>query len=94
MLNDIILGLDEIDWASKAKEITSKQMEQVKKTQEQFIKAHAQGIQPDLALTDYIGKYVHPSYGLLEISDNQGNLQFALGKLQGTVKHVLLTIYR
>ena len=39
------------------------------------------------SLADYVGEYVHPAYGILQITMNDGDLQFNLGRIHLPLTH-------
>ena len=82
-----LLGLDQTPWSERLLELRLKGK---KAGTEARAKAGAERI-PDTksshALSDYVGEYEHPAYGVLKIGQKDGQLQFDFHKIQFPLTH-------
>ena len=82
-----LLGLDQTPWTERMLEI---RMKGKKAGTEARAKAGAERVpdtKPSHALTDYVGDYEHPAYGLLKIGMRDGQLQFDFHKIRLPLTH-------
>ena len=82
-----LLGLDQTPWSERLLELRLKGK---KAGTEARAKAGAEripNIKPSHALSDYVGEYEHPAYGILKIEQKDGQLQFDFHKIQFPLTH-------
>jgi CubicO group peptidase (beta-lactamase class C family) len=82
-----LLGLDQTPWSKRLLELRLKGK---KAGTEARAKAGAERIpdtKPSHALSDYVGEYEHPAYGILKIGQKEGQLQFDFHKIQFPLTH-------
>ncbi|MHA1187872.1 MAG: serine hydrolase [Candidatus Heimdallarchaeota archaeon] len=76
---DKAMGLDLIDWAGMFKEIIKKQELAGQEKQEKE-ETQKEILEPTHPLEDFVGKYEHPGYGVLEFYINNNQLDTYYGK--------------
>jgi CubicO group peptidase (beta-lactamase class C family) len=82
-----LLGLDQTPWSERLLELRLKGK---KAGTEARAKAGADRIpntKPSHPLSDYVGEYEHPAYGVLKIGFEDGQLQFDFHKIQFPLTH-------
>lgn len=82
-----LLGLDQTPWSERLLELRLKGK---KAGTEARAKAGAERIpdtKPSHSLSDYVGEYEHPAYGVLKIGLGDGQLQFDFHKIQFPLTH-------
>ena len=84
-----LLGLDQTPWTKRWLEVRLKGK---KAGTESRTKAGADQVKNTRAshpLGDYVGEYEHPAYGLLKITQKEGQLQFDFHKMAFAMTHSL-----
>jgi CubicO group peptidase (beta-lactamase class C family) len=84
---DLLLGLDEVPWGDRMKEMVDKMKAAGDEGKAKFAAARKPDTQPSHALDDYAGSYQHPGYGALTITKNGDGLTAAYNNLTLTVTH-------
>jgi CubicO group peptidase (beta-lactamase class C family) len=82
-----LLGLSQTPWSERLLELRLKGK---KAGTEARAKAGAERIpdtKPSHSLSDYVGEYEHPAYGILKIGEKDGQLQFDFHKIQLPLAH-------
>jgi len=82
-----LLGLDQTPWSERILELRLKGK---KAGTEARAKAGGERIpdtKPSHALSDYLGDYEHPAYGILKVAEKAGQLQFDFHKIQLPLTH-------
>jgi len=69
-LCDRILGMKPIDWNRKLREERKKNLEEAEKAQQKKGEDRVQGTTPSHEPAAYCGRYRHPGYGILEITQD------------------------
>jgi len=82
-----LLGLDQTPWSERSLELRLKG-----KKAGTEIRARAGGeripdTKPSHSLSDYVGDYEHPAYGILKVAEKAGQLQFDFHKIQLSLTH-------
>ncbi|HCS47514.1 MAG TPA: penicillin-binding protein [Candidatus Aminicenantes bacterium] len=86
-LYERLLGLDQTPWSERLLELRLKGK---KAGTEARAKAGAERIpdsKPSHSLSDYVGEYEHPAYGILKIGQKDRQLQFDFHKIQFPLTH-------
>ncbi len=66
-LGDRLLGLDEVPWSDRLKQVADEAKEAEKKAKEQSASERIAGTQPSHPLESYTGDFEHPGYGVVSI---------------------------
>jgi len=86
---DSILGLEPVDWIGEALERRKKGKEASDEAEEKMEDVRVADTKPSHSISDYPGTYEHPGYGVLEITDREGDnaLQFTLNGITAPFEH-------
>ncbi len=70
---DRLLGLDQVPWSARYKEMRDKRRAEAEKRKAEPDKDRKTGTRPSHPLGDYAGEYTHPAYGTLTVTvDGEG----------------------
>jgi len=72
---DRLLGFDQVSWSERYMEIRDKRKAVAEKRKAQVDKDRKTGTRPSHPLEDYVGDYVHPTYGTLTFLKNGDGLR-------------------
>ncbi len=72
---DRLLGLDQIDWAERARKQEAEAEKMAEQMKEQRAQGRKDGTKPSHSLDDYVGSYEHPGYGMATIGRDGDALQ-------------------
>jgi CubicO group peptidase (beta-lactamase class C family) len=84
---DRLLGLSEVPHVQRAKEAEAKGKEAAAKARAEEEAKRKKDTKPTLALSEYVGQYVHPAYQTLTITRDGETLKGDLHGLKFTLKH-------
>jgi CubicO group peptidase (beta-lactamase class C family) len=85
---DHFLGGVDRDWSTDLKELYDRLAASAEERRAEAQARRVTGTSPSLALDDYVGRYVHPVYGSLTVSPDDGDLRADLGPGQsGVLEH-------
>ncbi len=84
---DRLLGLSEVPHVQRAKEAEAKGKDAAAKAKADEEAKRKKDTKPTLALSDYVGQYVHPAYQTLTITRDGEQLKGDLHGLKFTLKH-------
>jgi CubicO group peptidase (beta-lactamase class C family) len=84
---DRLLGVEPVDWLSRAREDRQEFEENQAKQRRERQENRKEGTAPSHTLADYIGRYEHPAYGTVEITLAQDSLTLALDGFGGRLRH-------
>lgn len=82
-----LLGLDETPWSDRRLQIRLKGKKSATEARAKAGGDQVSGTQPSHALSDYVGEFEHPAYGVLKIGLQNGQLQFDFHKMQLALTH-------
>jgi CubicO group peptidase (beta-lactamase class C family) len=92
-LMDRMLGLAPLDWAGKARQTAVSADSAEKADRAEELKTRVAGTSPSHPLDDYVGKYEHVAYGILEIRRGAQGLDLALDDLKTPLEHVHYDVF-
>lgn len=72
---DRLLGLDQVSWSARIKEIRDRQRAEGLKRRAEGDKERKEGTKPSHPLGDYVGEYVHPAYGTIAVTGEGDGLR-------------------
>ncbi|OGD38410.1 MAG: hypothetical protein A2V45_07575 [Candidatus Aminicenantes bacterium RBG_19FT_COMBO_58_17] len=72
---DRLLGLDQMPWSQRFKEIIDKLKAQGEKAKKEADQDRQPNTKPSHPLEDYVGEYAHPAYGILSVVKGGDNLK-------------------
>jgi CubicO group peptidase (beta-lactamase class C family) len=81
-LYERLLGLNQTPWSDRLLTIRLKGKQAGKEARAKAGAERVLNTKPSHALTDYVGDYEHPAYGVLKIGLKEGQLQFDFHKIQ------------
>lgn len=64
---DRLLGLDQVPWSQRFKDVTDKMKAQAEKAKKEAVSDKKPGTSPSHPLADYAADFVHPAYGTISI---------------------------
>jgi CubicO group peptidase (beta-lactamase class C family) len=82
-----MLGMDQTPWIQRGLDIRLKAKEANKLARKKAGGDRIEGTRPSHALTDYVGEYDHPAYGVLKIGLKDNQLQFDFHKMRMPMSH-------
>ena len=86
-LYERLLGLDQTLWSERRLEIRRKAKEAGKEARAKVGGDRIADTKPSHSLSDYVGAYEHPAYGILKIEMKDNELQFDFHKIQLALRH-------
>ncbi len=84
---DILLGREPKDWHTHMKSFVDKVKDQAKQAKEQSASDRKPDTQPSHPLSDYVGDYEHPGYGVMSIKEVDGKLVTVFNRLEMAMEH-------
>jgi CubicO group peptidase (beta-lactamase class C family) len=84
---ELLLGLDLTPWSERLLELRLKNKEAGTEARSKAGGEQVPGTIPSHALSNYVGEYEHPAYGILKIGQEEGQLQFDFHKIQFPLTH-------
>lgn len=82
-----LLGMDQTPWTRRSLEIRLKGKKAGTQARAKAGAEQVKNTRPSHPLEDYAGEYEHPAYGLLKISQKDGQLQFAFHRIVLPLTH-------
>jgi CubicO group peptidase (beta-lactamase class C family) len=82
-----LLGMDQTPWTDRQLAIRVKNKQFGKEARSKAGAGRVANTQPSHPLTDYVGEYEHPAYGLLKIGLKDNKLQFDFHKIHFGMSH-------
>jgi hypothetical protein len=89
-----MLGLSEVPWAQRAKEDVAKGREAQAKAKAEDEAKRKKDAPPTHALKDYAGRFQHPAYQTLAVTQEGERLKIDLHGLTGALKHYHYDIFQ
>ena len=84
---DRLLGLDQVGWSQRFKEIIDKMKAEGEKAKKEAGKDRRPDTKPSHPLEDYAGEYAHPAYGTLSVSKDGDGLKAKFNGLEFAMSH-------
>ncbi len=84
---DRLLGLDQVEWTKRFKDQQAKARASEEDAKKKGYTAQKTGTHPSHDLSDYVGEYEHPAYGVAQVTSANGGLRFKFHKLGGPMTH-------
>ena len=82
-----LLSLSQTPWSDRWLDVRLKAKQAGKEARAKAGENRVSNTTASHSLTDYIGEYAHPIYGILKIEINDSDLQFNLGKIKLPLSH-------
>jgi CubicO group peptidase (beta-lactamase class C family) len=82
-----LLGLDQTPWTKRWLDVRLKGKKAETESRTKAGADQVKDTKPSHALGDYVGEYEHPAYGLLKITQREGQLQFDFHKIAFPMTH-------
>ncbi|MGD1704637.1 DUF3471 domain-containing protein [Dapis sp. BLCC M229] len=82
-----LLGLSQTPWSDRWLDVRFKAKQAGKEDRAKAGENRVSNTTPSHSLTDYVGKYANPIYGILKIEMNDSELQFNFGKIKLPLNH-------
>ena len=82
-----LLGMDQTPWSERWLEVRLQGKKAGTEARSKADAARVPDTRPSHPLTDYVGDYEHPAYGIVKIGLQDGQLQFDFHKLQFPMTH-------
>ena len=84
---DRLLGVEQVDWVGRTREQQQRAEARQAEQREEFKNQRVEGTSPSHELTDYVGDYEHPAYGVVTIGMRDGGLTAKWGSDEGPLEH-------
>jgi len=84
---DRLLGLDQVGWSQRFKELIDKMKAEGEKAEKEAGKDRQPNTKPSHPLDDYVGEYAHPAYGTLSVSKDGDGLKAKHNGMGFVVSH-------
>ena len=84
---DRFLGLEPVDWNKRKHEETKRARDAQEKARADSDAARKKDTKPSHAIGDYAGKFEHPGYGAVQVSEAQGVLSVSYNGLKAPMRH-------
>jgi hypothetical protein len=78
---DRLLGLDQVPWITRFKELKAKQKKQEEESKKNKVSDKKAGTHPSHDLKDYAGNFENPGYGVINVDQKSDGLELSLNKL-------------
>lgn len=78
---DRLLGLDQVPWLTRFKDLKAKQKKQEEESKKNKVSDKRTGTHPSHDLKDYVGNYDNPGYGVVKIEQKSDAYELTLNKL-------------
>jgi CubicO group peptidase (beta-lactamase class C family) len=78
---DRLLGLDQIPWLTRFKDVEAKRKKQGEESKKTKVSDKKTGTHPSHDLADYVGNYENPGYGMIKIEQKGDAFELTLNKL-------------
>jgi CubicO group peptidase (beta-lactamase class C family) len=78
---DRLLGLDQVPWLTRFKELKAKQKKQEEESKKNKVSDKKAGTHPSHDLKDYAGNFENPGYGVIKVDQKSDGLELSLNKL-------------
>jgi len=78
---DRLLGLDQVPWLTRFKDLKTKQKKQEEESKKNKVSDKKAGTHPSHELKDYAGNYENPGYGMIKIEQKGDAFELTLNKL-------------
>ena len=78
---DRLLGLDQLPWLARFKELQSKRKKEEEESKKTKTSDKKTGTHPSHDLKDYVGNYENPGYGLIKVGQKGDALELTINKL-------------
>jgi CubicO group peptidase (beta-lactamase class C family) len=82
-----LLGMDQTPWSERQLEIRLKNKKAATEARTKADEGRVKDTKPSHALTDYVGAYEHPAYGVMNIGLKDNQLQFDFHKIRLPMAH-------
>jgi len=90
---DRLLGLEQIDWVSRVKEEEKKAEQAREEAKKKGYTTRKEGTSPSHPLTDYVGEYEHPGYGVVRVELEGDELKLTFNRITAPLKHFHYDIF-
>ena len=90
---DRLLGLDQVPWSARIKEIRDKRKAEAEKRKAEVDKDRKPGTKPSHPVGDYAGDYCHPAYGTLSIRQDGEGLKASRNGLEYSLAHYHFDVF-
>jgi CubicO group peptidase (beta-lactamase class C family) len=84
---DRLLGLDQVGWSQRFKELIDKMKVEREKANKEAGKDRQPNTKPSHPLEDYVGEYAHPAYGTLSVSKAGDGLKAKHNGMEFVMSH-------
>jgi CubicO group peptidase (beta-lactamase class C family) len=84
---DRLLGLDQVDWNKRLKDIFNKLQTEEDKAKKEEEKDRKMGTKPSHPLEEYVGEYENPAFGSVVVSKEGEGLRLKTPALEGPLTH-------
>ncbi|MBK9745314.1 MAG: serine hydrolase [Chloroflexi bacterium] len=88
-----VLGLEKNDWHGKLKSFVDKMKGEAAKAKDQSASDRKPDTQPSHSLVDYAGDFQHPGYGVVNITEAEGQLSATYNRLKMPLTHYHYDIF-
>ena len=92
-LGDRLLGLDEVPWSDRLKQVADEAKEAEKKAKEQSASERIAGTLPSHPLESYAGDFEHPGYGVVSIRLDGDRLKGSRDSITFSLEHYHYDIF-
>lgn len=94
-LADRLLGLQPVDWSARLKKMDDEEKASEKSAKSQGFTPQKKDTRPSHPLSELVGEYEHPGYGLLAIaSDPNGELTFSYNNRTSPLRHFHYDVFQ
>ena len=90
---DRLLGLDQVPWNKRLKELMSKLEDQQEQMKKESTKDRRPDTKPSHPLEDYAGEYQNPGYGIMTVRLEGGELKGRYNSTAGALKHYHFDVF-
>ena len=91
---DRMLGMPEVDWNKRLLDETNRNKEAQAKSKKEEDASRVKDTKPSHPLDNYVGKFEHPAYGVLEVTKEGDGLSISVHGLKSALEHYHYDIFR
>ncbi len=84
---DQLLGLEAVDWPARVREQQARAREAAERSDEEELSYRVAGTSPSHELSEYVGEYEHPGYGVIRVELDGARLKATFNNMSAPLEH-------
>jgi CubicO group peptidase (beta-lactamase class C family) len=84
---DQLLGLEPVDWPARVREQQAQAREAAERSDEEELNYRVAGTSPSHELSEYVGEYEHPGYGVIRVEFDGAKLKATFNNMSAPLEH-------